>query len=111
MQEVLAQFNQLKSIGTKHIILGFVSDKDVDAALALFPKDVTYYFTNAQIPRAMPADVLAQHAGAAGLTGTTHADVSAALESAHSNMKENDALLITGSFFIVGEALEALEKK
>ncbi len=111
LQEVLQQFDQLKSIGTKHVILGFVSDKDVDAALALFPKDATYYFTNAQIPRAMPADVLAQHAGAAGLTGTTHADVSAALESAHSNMKENDALLITGSFFIVGEALEALEKK
>ncbi|MBE2289920.1 MAG: bifunctional folylpolyglutamate synthase/dihydrofolate synthase [Chitinophagaceae bacterium] len=111
LQEVLGQYGQLKSIGTKHIILGFVSDKDVDAALALFPKDATYYFTNAQIPRAMPADVLAQHANAAGLAGTTHTDVGAALEAARHNMKEDDALLLTGSFFIVGEALDALENK
>ncbi len=111
LQEVLGQFNQLQSTNTKHIILGFVSDKDVDAALALFPKDATYYFTNAQIPRAMPADLLTQHATAAGLRGTTHADVRAALDAAGHNMNENDALLITGSFFIVGEALEALEKK
>lgn len=111
LQEVLGQFNQLQSTAAKHIILGFVSDKDVDAALALFPKDAIYYFTNARIPRAMPADVLTQHASAAGLKGSTHADVSATLEAARHNMKENDALLITGSFFIVGEALEALEKK
>ncbi len=111
LQEVLGQFNQLQSTNTKHFILGFVSDKDVDAALALFPKDATYYFTNAQIPRAMPADLLTQHATAAGLRGTTHADVRAALDAAGHNMNENDALLITGSFFIVGEALEALEKK
>lgn len=111
LQEVLGQFNQLPAIDTKHIILGFVSDKDVDSALSLFPKDATYYFTNARIPRAMPADILTQHANAAGLGGTTHADVRAALAAARKNMKENDALLITGSFFIVGEALEALETK
>ncbi len=109
LQEVLGQFNQLPAIDTKHIIVGFVSDKDVDTALSLFPKDATYYFTNAKIPRAMPADVLAQHANAAGITGTSHADVNAALVAARQNMNENDALLITGSFFIVGEALEALE--
>ncbi|MBL7690199.1 MAG: bifunctional folylpolyglutamate synthase/dihydrofolate synthase [Flavipsychrobacter sp.] len=111
LQEVLGQFNQLQSTAAKHIILGFVSDKDVDAALTLFPKDVTYYFTNARIPRAMPADKLTQHASAAGLKGSTHADVCAALDAARHNMRENDALLITGSFFIVGEALEAIEKK
>ena len=39
----------------KHIVLGFVKDKEVGKALTLFPKDATYYFCNADIPRAMAA--------------------------------------------------------
>jgi len=47
-------------------------------------------------------------AAAAGLTGDAYSSVAAALTAAHAAMKTTDALLITGSFFVVGEAMEVL---
>jgi dihydrofolate synthase/folylpolyglutamate synthase len=41
-----------------HIIIGMVKDKEIDAVLALLPKHATYYFTQAQIPRALDAESL-----------------------------------------------------
>lgn len=108
LQEVLEQYAAVEC-RRKHVLLGFVSDKDVAAALALFPKDGHYYFTNAQIPRAMPAAQLAAIAHEMGLKGEVIADVSEALETARAHMQTDDSLLITGSFFVVGEAISALE--
>ncbi|MBX2906493.1 MAG: bifunctional folylpolyglutamate synthase/dihydrofolate synthase [Taibaiella sp.] len=108
LAQVLDQFSQVAE-GTKHILLGFVSDKDVSAALDLFPGDATYYFTNANIQRALPAEELSKLASEKGLNGRSYSRVTAALEVAKAAMNEKDALLITGSFFIVGEVLETLE--
>lgn len=108
LTHVLDQFGQVAE-GTKHILLGFVSDKDVTAALELFPKDAVYYFTNANIQRALPAAELGKLALEKGLNGQPYSSVTAALEAAKAAMNEKDALLITGSFFIVGEVLETLE--
>lgn len=105
LQEVLAQWNNLKAT-IKHVILGFVKDKDVAAALALFPKNNIYYVTNANIPRALPADELLEIALEAGLKATAFPTVAEALNAATKNLGPDDALLITGSFFIVGEAME-----
>ncbi len=104
IKEVMEQWQQVTA-GKKHIVLGFVKDKDVAEALALFPKDVTYYFCNAQIERALPAKDLKELAVKAGLTGNNYPSVTAAIIAAKEHMENNDALLITGSFFIVGEAL------
>lgn len=93
----------------KHIVLGFVKDKDVSEALALFPKDATYYFCNAQIQRALPAAELNAMAAEAGLIGNSYPSVTDAVNAAMINMAADDGLLITGSFFIVGEALIARE--
>jgi dihydrofolate synthase/folylpolyglutamate synthase len=38
-----------------HIITGMVKDKDVDTVLNMLPKDASFYFSNAHIPRALPA--------------------------------------------------------
>ena len=109
LSEVLQQFHQVSS-GKKHILLGFVSDKDVAAALELFPEDATYYFTNANIQRALPAHDLKQLADGSRLTGEAYGSVAHALEAARASLQSDDALLITGSFFVVGEVLEELEK-
>ncbi len=106
--EVLQQFNNIPAT-SKHIILGFVKDKDVDEALSLFPKDAHYYFCNAQIQRALPAPELKEKGNLAGLNGDAWETVGKALAAAKNNLGENDALLITGSFFIVGEAMEVME--
>ncbi len=110
LKEVLEQFNTLPSsagsdTSHKHIVLGFVKDKDVDEALSLFPKDAAYYFCNANIDRALPAQELSTKANSMGLNGKPWPSVAQAIDAARSAMSTNDALLITGSFFIVGEAL------
>ena len=109
LSEVLQQFQQV-STGKKHILLGFVSDKDVSAALELFPGDATYYFTNANIQRALPANDLKRLGSERNLTGESYSTVANALEAARASLQNDDALLITGSFFVVGEVLEELEK-
>ena len=108
LEAVLAQWADVKAT-EKHIVLGFVRDKDVDAALEAFPKDARYYFCNASIPRALAAEELAEKAHSRGLRGESHPSVAAALAAARGEMSTEDALLITGSFFVVGEALEAMD--
>lgn len=90
---------------TKHIVTGFVKDKDVAAALALYPKDAIYYFCNADIPRAMPAATLQQFAAEQGIQGNAYNSVAEAVKAAKDNLQKDGALLITGSVFIVGEAI------
>ena len=88
-----------------HIVLGFVKDKDVTHILEMFPRYATYYFTNASIPRALPAKELKALATARGLDGNDYATVAeaykAALESAH----PDDMIFIGGSTFIVADFL------
>ena len=108
LNEVLQQWQQVTAT-SKHIVLGFVKDKDISDALALFPKDAYYYFCNANIQRALPADELKEMAGNYGLQGQAYLTVTEAVSAAKENMKITDGLLITGSFFIVGEAIELLE--
>ena len=111
LKEVMEQFQQIPDSKSqipnsqKHIVLGFVKDKDVSEALALFPKDAVYYFCNAQIERALPAKDLKELAEKAGLKGDDYPTVAEAISAAKENMTDTDALLITGSFFIVAEAL------
>lgn len=111
--EVMQQLQVLSSEGnTKrrtHIITGFVKDKDVADALSLYPKDAIYYFTNASIPRALPAIELKAIGEQIGLKGYDYPTVPQALIVARSAMSDEDILLITGSFFVVGEAMEAME--
>ncbi|MES2702213.1 MAG: folylpolyglutamate synthase/dihydrofolate synthase family protein [Bacteroidota bacterium] len=109
LKEVLLQFDAIGATA-KHIVLGFVRDKDIDEALSLFPKDATYYFCNAQIQRALPADELRSIAAEKVLHGEAYPTVTHAVNAAKDALAETDALLVTGSFFIVGEALELLYK-
>lgn len=85
----------------KHFILGFVRDKEVEPILRLFPKDASYYFTNAHIPRALPHEELRQLAAPAGLEGDSYDDINEALAAARSNAKPEDVIMICGSFFIL----------
>ncbi|MDE1191733.1 MAG: bifunctional folylpolyglutamate synthase/dihydrofolate synthase [Arachidicoccus sp.] len=91
------QYNRL------HLIIGFVKDKDVSSALALLPKDGIYYFTKAQIPRAMNEKDLEILAAEKKLHGQTFENIDAALLSAKSNYRENDLILVCGSVFLVAE--------
>lgn len=107
LKEVLAQWQQVNA-KDRHIVIGFVKDKDVNEALSLFPEDNTYYFCEAQIPRALSMNTLKQMAGEKGLQGKVYPTVADAARAARDAAGTNGAVLITGSFFIVGEATEYL---
>lgn len=104
---VLNQWSQIEA-KSKHIVLGCVKDKDVKKALALFPKNNIYYFCNANIPRALPASQLKQMAEEFGLQGNMYVTVADAVKAAREEINKNDALLITGSIFVTGEAIDYL---
>ncbi|MEO6314727.1 MAG: folylpolyglutamate synthase/dihydrofolate synthase family protein [Chitinophagaceae bacterium] len=88
-----------------HIIIGLVKDKEVDKVLSLLPRQAIYYFTKAQIPRALPEDQLAEKAAALELNGTHYPDVNTALKKALAHAKKKDLVLVCGSVFLVGEVL------
>jgi dihydrofolate synthase/folylpolyglutamate synthase len=88
-----------------HIILGFVSDKDLGSVLPLFPTDAIYYFTKASVPRALNEVNLKEEAARYGLTGESFADVMTAFNSARMRAGESDLIFIGGSTFVVGEVV------
>jgi dihydrofolate synthase/folylpolyglutamate synthase len=86
-----------------HVVFGMVNDKDTGKMLSLLPKQGHYYFTKAQIPRALPEDQLAEQARAAGLLGKAYPDVNSALRAALELAAKKDLIVVCGSVFVVGE--------
>jgi dihydrofolate synthase/folylpolyglutamate synthase len=87
------------------MVIGVVNDKDVNAMLSLLPKDAVYYFTNAQIPRALPANQLQELAKTYGLIGKSYPSVQEALQAAKNDASTNDVIFVGGSNFIVAEVV------
>ncbi|MDP4289687.1 MAG: folylpolyglutamate synthase/dihydrofolate synthase family protein [Bacteroidota bacterium] len=88
-----------------HIVFGVVSDKDVTGMLKLLPKDATYYFCNANLPRALKANLLAEKGHEAGLKGEVWPSVREAKEAALNAAGRDDLVYIGGSAFVVAEAI------
>ena len=105
IREVVAQI-KAQRYDNLYIILGMVKDKDIGEVLHLLPKEATYYFCQANIPRALNANLLAGQAREAGLSGEVIADVNEAIRQAKSRANENDMFFIGGSTFVVAEIEE-----
>ncbi|MDR2859533.1 MAG: bifunctional folylpolyglutamate synthase/dihydrofolate synthase [Mediterranea sp.] len=101
--------NQLKEekFNKLHVVIGMVNDKDINGILALLPKDAAYYFTKADIARALPEDELMRVAHSAGLRGSCYPDVVTAVRAAREKSSLNDFIFIGGSTFVVGNLLNA----
>jgi dihydrofolate synthase/folylpolyglutamate synthase len=91
--------------GQVHCVFGTVRDKDLDPVLAILPRHFTYYFVNADLPRAMNSDLLVEQAARHGLQGSSYGKVSLGLKAAKRAARGNDLVLVTGSIFVVGEVL------
>jgi len=100
--EVLAQIKNIPH-NNLHIITGFVADKAVDKVLNLFPKNANYYYTQANIPRALLKENLQETAKQYQLNGEVYNSVNTALQAAKANASKEDIILICGSFFIIAE--------
>lgn len=88
-----------------HFVIGVVNDKDVSAILSLLPKDATYYFCKADIPRGLEAITIQKQAIEFNLNGDVHKSVSAAYEAAKKAAQPNDIVFVGGSVFTVAEVL------
>ena len=104
MEEVMGQLQKIEK--NKHLVLGFVEDKELSKLLAILPKDYSYYFVKPNLER-----------------GRNHTDYESELKkhkinykifekvmdgylTAKQSLKENEMLFFGGSNFVVGEILE-----
>ena len=88
-----------------HIVLGMVADKDIGPPLAMLPKQATYYFCKADIPRGLEVNKLQALAHDHGLQGQCYGSVPEAFAAAKSVATPADLVLVTGSVFVVAEVL------
>jgi dihydrofolate synthase/folylpolyglutamate synthase len=102
IREVVKQI-RAQSYRKLHMVIGMVKDKDISLILAELPKEASYYFCQASIPRALPAEELQVAAAKAGLTGIVVAGVNDAIHTAQQAAGENDFIFVGGSTFVVAE--------
>jgi dihydrofolate synthase/folylpolyglutamate synthase len=103
---ISGQLELLLEEGRKlHIVLGMSADKDVKAATAHLPDDAEYYFTQASVKRAMPAEELQIRVAERGLQGTCYPDVVSAVRAAQENASPEDFIFVGGSSFVVADLL------
>lgn len=86
-----------------HFVFATVNDKKLDGVLEMLPKNAKYYFTQANIPRALDANELKKTASHFGLIGNSYPTVAEAFESAQKNATDKDLIFIGGSTFAVAE--------
>lgn len=103
ISELVKQLGKLK-YEKLYIVLGFVSDKDVQKVLSMFPKNAYYFFSQAQIPRALPYLELHKIGIENHLNGEAISTIAASLQQAINLANEADVILVTGSFFNLEEA-------
>ncbi len=102
IREILAQL-ETYTFEQLWMVIGMVQDKDISKILALLPKEAKYVFCNAQIPRALVAENLAEKALEFELKGEIIPDVNDALKFARKNAGQDDLIFVGGSTFVVAE--------
>ena len=91
---------------TLRIVIGMVNDKDIDGILSLLPQEAVYYFTRADIQRALPERRLKAAAVEVGLKGDTYPDVASAVKAAKDEAADDDFIYVGGSCFVVADLLK-----
>ena len=95
-----------------HLILGTSVGKDVSRMLdALLPIAESVTLTRSHHERSVPLDDLAQALAARGVATTVEPEVREAIGGALARAAADDLILVTGSLFVVGEALEAFGER
>ncbi|MFN3908132.1 MAG: bifunctional folylpolyglutamate synthase/dihydrofolate synthase [Flavobacterium sp.] len=96
---------QLEAYDQLHLVLGFVSDKDLGNILSLFPKNAKYYIAKPNVPRGLDVDVLHQQMQAFGLVAESFSSIPNAFLQAKQNAQIHDLVYVGGSTFVVAEII------
>ena len=96
--------------GATRVIVGMLDDKDIEGSVLALDEHVDQWIAvTARSHRAIPAPELARRiANACGRPCLIADSLSEAMESAQREASINDRILVTGSFYLVGPALEQL---
>jgi len=89
-------------------VFGVARDKKVEEMLEILSPVGRYFFTQARHPRALPIEVLASYGKKLNLKFSAKKNVAQAIKTALANQGK-EILVITGSFYVVGEALRFLK--
>lgn len=92
------------------IVMGMVSDKDINGVLSMLPKNAIYYFTQASVKRARNCEEVEQLANQHELYGKSFPNVIDAYKTALSEADKEDFIYVGGSSFIVADLLTSLKK-
>lgn len=103
--QYLSQQISMQKAEHKHIIFGMVDDKDIHTVLDMLPKDATYYFTQADTHRAIPAERVSRLASEHGLSGMPYLSVHKAYRAAIEMAQKGDFVFIGGSSYVVSDFL------
>jgi len=94
-----------------HIVFGVMRDKEYRSMLrSLAALDPVFYAVQASIDRSLPSAELASAIAEEGGRGKRCASIASALNAARRAAAENDMILVTGSHYIVGEAVTVLKR-
>jgi len=100
-------FSQLNSIEKhKHIILGFVNDKNIDDVMKILPENSKFYFAKPSINRGRHPKDYEQLLIDAKIFYKIFDSVQTAYLSAKEECTNDEMIFIGGSNFVVGEFLE-----
>jgi dihydrofolate synthase/folylpolyglutamate synthase len=100
-------FSQLNSIEKhKHIVLGFVNDKKIDAVMTLLPENSEFYFAKPSINRGRHPEDYEDLLINAKISYKIFDSVQEAYLSAKQECTNEEMIFIGGSNFIVGDFLE-----
>ncbi|WP_299626127.1 folylpolyglutamate synthase/dihydrofolate synthase family protein [uncultured Tenacibaculum sp.] len=104
IQYVLKQLQEEK-YETLHIVLGVVSDKNLEEILPMFPEKATYYFCKPDMPRGLSEKKLSNEAKKYNLEGKTYESVQQAYNESLILSADRDLVFVGGSTFTVAEIL------
>jgi dihydrofolate synthase/folylpolyglutamate synthase len=101
--EHLVKMIEKENFDQLHFIFATVNDKKLDGVLELLPKNAIYYFTQANIPRALDANELKEVARYYDLKGDAFPTMAEAFTNAQKNASDKDLIFVGGSTFAVAE--------
>jgi dihydrofolate synthase / folylpolyglutamate synthase len=91
------------------LIIGMMADKDIKGILQpLLPMASEIIFASPAYGRAASVEMLSSQADSFGYSSRKAVSVSGALREAEDLYREGDIIVVTGSFYTIGEAKEAL---
>ena len=90
------------------IVFGMVDDKDLEGVMRLLPPHATYYFTQADNHRAVPAERIQTAGRKFGLCGNAYPTVCQAYHAALSDACPDDFVFVGGSSYVVADLLTSI---